>query len=42
MSDDIGKAVEVLQLMLQDEGARENLENIVGQVMGQASEEENG
>ncbi|MBR3576029.1 MAG: hypothetical protein IKL42_01350 [Clostridia bacterium] len=41
MSDDIGKAVEVLQQMLQDEGARENLENIVGQVMGQASEEEN-
>ena len=29
MSDEIGKAVEVLQQMLQDDSARENLENIV-------------
>ena len=41
MSNDIGKAVEVLQKMLQDDDARENLENIVGQVVGQAAEEEN-
>ena len=40
MSNDIGKAVEVLQKMLQDDDARENLENIVGQVIGQTSEEE--
>lgn len=40
MSNDIGKAVEVLQQMLQDDDARENLENIVGQVLGQPQEEE--
>ena len=41
MSNDIGKAVEMLQKMLQDDDARENLENIVGQVIGQPQEEEN-
>ncbi len=42
MSDEIGKAVEVLQQMLQDDSARENLENIVGQVVGQSQKEESG
>lgn len=41
MSDDIGKAVETLQKMLQDEGARENIESLVTQVIGQPQEEEN-
>ena len=40
MSEDIGKAVEVLQKMLQDDSARENLQNIVGQVVGNNQEEE--
>jgi len=40
MSNDIGKAVEVLQKMLQDDNARETLESIVGQVVGQTQEEE--
>lgn len=39
MSDDIGKAVEALQKMLQDDDARANLESIVGQVVGQPQED---
>ncbi len=43
MSNDIGKAVDMLQKMLQDDDARESLQNIVGQVVGETEtkEEEN-
>ena len=39
MSNDIGKAVEVLQKMLQDDDARENLQSIVEQVVGEEKDE---
>ncbi len=40
MSNDIGKAVDMLQKMLQDDDARENLQTLVGQVVGAESDEE--